>query len=250
MASDLWTQKIPAYVDNELPEEEMRAMDSHLRECAACATEALQQLRLKQETKLAGRRYSSSAEFRSRIAQQISAKEPARWRWLWTPALAAALVVLLAAGFLLDRSFEHARQRQLLTELTDLHVANLAASNPVDVVSSDRHTVKPWFQGKLPFSFNLPELTGSTFNLVGGRLTYLDHEPGALLIYDAGAHHISVFIFRDEPEVSRSLSARQSKLEMLNFHIDSWNADGLRYFVVGDANEQSIEELAALLRKP
>jgi anti-sigma factor RsiW len=137
----------------------------------------------------------------------------------------------------------------LLAELTDLHVANLAASTPVDVVSSDRHTVKPWFQGKVPFSFNLPELAGSPFTLVGGRLTYLDHEPGAHLIYNVGAHHISVFIFRSQPQFDRVFSAQQSSRDVLNFHVNSWSTHDLRYFVVGDASEESVRQLSAMLEK-
>jgi anti-sigma factor RsiW len=125
----------------------------------------------------------------------------------------------------------------------------LPATSPVDVVSSDRHTVKPWFQGKLPFSFNLPELAGSPFILLGGRLTYLNHEPGAQLIYNIGAHHISVFIFRDQPELAPAFHAQESLRDVLNFHVDSWSANELRYFVVGDASDESIRQLASLWKK-
>jgi len=73
----------------------------------------------------------------------------------------------------------------VFSEIADLHVSTLASSSPVDVISTDRHTVKPWFQGKIPFAFNLPELQNSEFTLIGGRMTYLDQTPGAHLIYDA-----------------------------------------------------------------
>ena len=76
-------------------------------------------------------------------------------------------------------------ESQVFSEIADLHVATLASSSPVDVISTDRHTVKPWFQGKIPFAFNLPELQNSEFSLLGGRMTYLDQTPGAHLIYDA-----------------------------------------------------------------
>ena len=248
MTTDLWQPKIPRYVDAELPTEEMRAMDAHLRGCSECAAEALRQMRLKQETKLAARRYTSSPELRRKIASQVGGRSPATW-WGWAPLLAATAVALMVAGIFLGRRPEQARSRQLLAELTDIHVANLAASTPVDVVSSDRHTVKPWFQGKVPFSFNLPELAGSPFTLVGGRLAYLDHEPGAHLIYNLGAHHISVFVFRDQPDLAQAFSLQDSSRDVLQFHVESWSADELRYFVVGDASEQSIHELANLLKK-
>ena len=68
---------------------------------------------------------------------------------------------------------ESARRQRVFSELADLHVSALASATPVDVISTDRHTVKPWFQGRIPFSFNLPELQGSEFTLIGGRVTYL-----------------------------------------------------------------------------
>jgi anti-sigma factor RsiW len=77
-------------------------------------------------------------------------------------------------------------------------VATIASANPVDVVSTDRHTVKPWFAGKIPFTFNLPDLQGSAFTLVGGRVSYLRQSPGAELIFKIRQHQVSVFIFQEK----------------------------------------------------
>ena len=259
MASDIWQPKIDRYLDAEPSEEEMRAMDAHLRECSSCAAQALSQMRLKHDTKLAARRYAPSPQFRRKIADQVradqaiadqvGARRPVSWRWGWAPVLAAAVMVLMVAGIFLSRSSEQARSGQLLSELTDIHVANLAASTPVDVMSSDRHTVKPWFQGKVPFTFNLPELEGSPFTLVGGRLTYLDHEPGAHLIYNIGAHHISVFVFREQPDLAHEFSTRESSRDVLKFHVESWSAHELRYFVVGDASDEFIHKLTSMWKE-
>jgi anti-sigma factor RsiW len=247
MASDLWHPKIDRYVDGELSVEEMRALEAHLRECPSCSAEALRQVQQKRDIGLAARRYTPSPQFRLKIAEQLAPKKVSR-RWLWTPALAAVALLLIASAIFLNRWSDASRSRHLLAELTDIHVANLAASSPVDVISSDRHTVKPWFQGKVPFTFSLPELQGTPFTLAGGRLTYLDHEPGALLIYNVGGHHISVFIFRDQPELSPAFS-RELSTNTLQFHIESWAAHDLRYFIVGDASDQSIQQLAGLLKK-
>jgi anti-sigma factor RsiW len=158
-------------------------------------------------------------------------------------------VVLLAAVVTLGRWYEHSRSQQLLTELADLHVTDLASSTPVEVASSDRHTVKPWFQGKLPFTFDLPELQGTGYTLLGGRVAYLEHEPGAHLLYDVGPHHISVFIFRNRPEIERPLPARDSTTRVLSFKVESWRSDGLRYFVFGDASPEAIQGLCRLLKQ-
>ena len=249
MTSDIWQPKIDRYVDAELSDDEMRAMDVHLQGCPACAAQVLSHVQLKRSTRRAARRFSPSPGFRQRIAAQVAGTKPVSWRGGWFRLLAAAAIFLIVSGLLLNRSFEQAQSQHLLAELTDLHVANLAASSPVDVVSSDRHTVKPWFQGKVPFSFNLPELADSQFTLAGGRLTYLDHEPGAHLIYNIGAHHISVFIFRDQPELGRAFSTGSSAREVLNFHIESWNDNELRYFVLGDASGESIQQLAGMWKE-
>jgi len=117
----------------------------------------------------------------------------------WLPVFEIATVaVVLLIGVALFLTLHRGRdEQQLMSELVDQHVATLASSNPVDVVSTDRHTVKPWFEGKIPFTFNLPELQGSSFLLVGGRVSYLSQAPGAELIFRVRQHQISVFIFQE-----------------------------------------------------
>ncbi len=245
---DDWQGKLDHYLDSELSADEMRGMDAHLRECPSCASDALRRLQLKRATRLAGQRYTPSAEFRRRIQRQLAVSgRPAR-RWLWAPVLAAALV-LVASVVTVGRWYERSRSRELLAELADLHVTDLASTTPVDVVSSDRHTVKPWFQGKLPFTFDLPELQGSGYALVGGRVAYLEHEPGAHLLYNLRAHHISVFIFRDRAGIERAFLARDSSSRVLSFYVESWAAGGLRYWVFGDASPEAIHGLSRLLKQ-
>ncbi len=124
--------------------------------------------------------------------------------------------------------------------MADLHVAILASASPVEVVSTDRHTVKPWFQGKIPFTFNLPELQNSEFSLLGGRMTYLEHEPGAHLIYQVRKHELSVFIFQERPFGHR-LSLNSGLQKEQSFNLQTWNQNDLRYFVIGDAGAEDIE---------
>jgi anti-sigma factor RsiW len=125
-------------------------------------------------------------------------------------------------------------------------VSTLASSSPVDVISTDRHTVKPWFQGKIPFTFNLPELQGSEFTLLGGRVTYLAQTPGAQLIYQIRKHEISVFIFQDRGAETESLSS--GPVRAVSFNMENWTQNGLRYFVVGDVSAEDIRALSKLLQ--
>src|SRR5260370_1424639 len=135
-------------------------------------------------------------KFRKRMQQGIAPNPQRSFGLGWTLAAAAAVILVvgtLTSAYLGTRS----GRDQVFSEIADLHVEMLASSSPVDVISTDRHTVKPWFQGKIPFAFNLPELQNSEFSLLGGRITYLDQTPGAHLIYDVRKHHISVFMFQE-----------------------------------------------------
>jgi anti-sigma factor RsiW len=241
-----WSSKLDRYLDSEFPEAEAVAIEAHLRTCRTCAADALVKLQWKRRTQAAARRFVPRPEFRLQIEKSIRATSSPTWFQRWTPALAAAalLLLLLPAAALWQR---HTRTEQALGELADLHVSTLASPNPVDVVSSDRHTVKPWFQGKLPFAFNLPELQSSPFQLLGGSLTYFQQSPGAHLLFEIRKHQISVFIFQDRDELT-GLNSGQSLTAKLALHSETWTEGGLRYFVLGDAAPADIQALSGLLK--
>jgi anti-sigma factor RsiW len=167
---------------------------------------------------------------------------------MWLGATAAVALLLIAGLITISIRQQQLQREQAFSELADLHVATLASANPVDVISTDRHTVKPWFQGRIPFTFNLPELQNSEFTLVGGRVTYLGQAPGAELIYQIRKHQISVFIFQDRA-VGHQLGSSSWSQKELSFNIQSWTQDGLRYFVIGDASSNDIDNLAGMLKK-
>jgi len=158
MTCDVWKSKLEPYVDSELSDDELAKVESHLRACASCAADALGRLQMKRITQAAGARYSPTPQFRLRIEQSIRAKRKPVWALGLMPRLAAVSALLLLLVWSADLWMGHSQREQALTELADLHVATLASANPVDVVSTDRHTVKPWFAGKLPFTFDVPEL--------------------------------------------------------------------------------------------
>jgi anti-sigma factor RsiW len=245
MVCESWKAKLDTYLDGEVPEEEMRTFDSHVRNCPSCSADALSRVQLKRAIQVAGKRFTPSAEFRKRMQQSIASKPRRAFRMGWM--LAAAAVVLVVGTLTSTYLGNQTGRDQVFSEIADLHVATLASSSPVDVISTDRHTVKPWFQGKIPFAFNLPELQNSEFSLLGGRMTYLEQTPGAHLIYDVRKHHISVFVFQE-----RSLPARLNdsslKLGQLSFNMETWSQGGLRYFVIGDASAANIDSLAKLFK--
>src|SRR3984893_465434 len=247
MACELWAANLDAYVDGELPPADERALREHLRGCAPCAADSLELLQAKRALQAAAsQRFLPDPSFRARMQKTFAVPRNPRRNFHWLPALAAVAAALLAVVALSVSYNRNRVERQLVSELADLHVGTLASSNPVDVVSSDRHTVKPWFQGKIPFTFNLPELAGSPFVLVGARISYLNQTPGAELIFRVRQHQISVFIFQDK--AVGSVVAKEMAGAELSFNVQSWSRNGLRYFVIGDASADDVDKLSSLLK--
>ncbi len=257
MVCESWKAKLDTYLDGELPEQEMRTFDAHERNCPSCSAEAHARVQKKRAIQTSGRRFTPNADFRRRIQQSIAPKPQRSLRLGWMFATAAAVILVvgtLTSIYVGSRSGRDLAYRDhVFSEIADLHVATLASSSPVDVISTDRHTVKPWFQGKIPFAFNLPELQNSEFTLLGGRMTYLDQTPGAHLIYDVRKHHISVFVFQERSlslslKFPASLDGNSLSPNKLPFNLETWSQGGLRYFVIGDASAPDIDSLAKLFK--
>ena len=245
MVCESWSEKLDAYFDGELPADEARALQEHLRGCPACAAEGLSKLQQKLALRGAGQRFKPDPAFRARMQESFTPRKPSPRKRYWLSVLATAAVLLIASAILLTMNRERRDQQHLMSELADLHVATLASPNPVDVVSTDRHTVKPWFEGKIPFTFNLPELQNSPFVLVGGRVSYLNQAPGAELIFRVRLHQITVFIFQAKDLRNVAID---SGLTAHSFGVRSWSHNGLRYFVIGDASAQDLDKLSELLK--
>jgi anti-sigma factor RsiW len=132
--------------------------------------------------------------------------------------------------------------------VADLHVNALASTNQVDVVSTDRHTVKPWFQGKLPYSFNLPEFNGTDFTLLGGRMVYFHQHPGAQLLVGLHQHKISVLIFQESHDMNGRFPGSMTVEHRASFGVETWHSPELRFVLVSDADPPGIEKLAHLFK--
>ena len=124
------------------------------------------------------------------------------------------------------------------------HIRSLQADHLMDVPSSDRHTVKPWFQGKLDFSPPVPDLSEMNWALKGGRLDYLDGRPVAVLIYQRRMHNINVFVWPNHDSADSTIKEEDAQ----GYQILHWNGAEMTYWVVSDLNRDELLDLARALR--
>ncbi|HEY2392464.1 MAG TPA: zf-HC2 domain-containing protein [Candidatus Angelobacter sp.] len=236
-----WRKKISLYVDGELEPAAERTVASHLQSCADCSATLLEQQELKKSVRVAGKRFTAPPDLYTSVRKQIAPKPKTSMFWQWSTA-ASSLMLVIVLGFTF-----YSRPRAsnaTVGELIDQHVTMLASDNPVDVISNDTHNVKPWYQGKLPFSFNLPELAKeSPFSLLGGKLVYAQHSSGAEVVYKVRQHKISVFIFSAN-DVHGELNAGGQ-----NFVVNGWQQNGLQFYLVTDAARENTDRLRALFEE-
>jgi anti-sigma factor RsiW len=258
MTLHLTPSLLNALADGELSADQLAEVNAHLAQCPACTGNALQQTLLKSATARAGHRYqppSHLAAHLTQLAQQqnAAAENPPQTKYIASRApfrlagwaTACALLLLFACLFVFERSAHQAsiasaESAALITEACDQHIATLAANAPPQVLSSDRHTVKPWFQGKLPFSFNLPENLPADTRLEGANLTYFHNQPAALLLYSIGKHRVSVFLLQ-----SASPSTTHAPIaEHAGFHVVPFASAALQEFAVSDVDPARLSALA------
>jgi anti-sigma factor RsiW len=250
LTGHLEPDQLTAYVDDELSSGEVYGVQQHLAACHRCAIGVLSATQLKAATSRAGQRFAAPPEALARLRAQLRPQEPKkaarvypfrayRFRtFAWT-ALAACLV--LAVSLI---GWRQTRQANALSaELLDQHLATLSSGAAPEVISTDRHTVKPWFQGKLPFSFNLPEVLPADTILKGANFTYLDGQPAALLLFTIHKHEVSVFLTqRSGMAMVPTASGIRS-----GFNIHYASTHDLRIVAVSDVNPVDLERLLSAL---
>jgi anti-sigma factor RsiW len=234
-----WRDKIALYVDDELDPAAQREFSDHLKGCLDCTAALSEQLQFKRAVRLGGRRFTAPAELHASVYRAVHQGQGVSpwWKWVLAPL---SVLLLGIIGFLL---IPKSQGNPMLAALVDTHITALASANPVDVISEDRHTVKPWFQGKLPFTFNLPELAGTPFTLKGGKLVFAGQNPGAELYYTAGLHRVSVFVF-----AGRTANEKLVTTHERSFNVSEWTQGGLTYYLVTDASPDEAGKLVTMFQ--
>jgi len=197
--------------------------------------------------------YEAPKNLRERISAVLDRAEPenvapkasqwAEWRQWWGmgAAFAAGMMLTVAITFIYGVS---GQQDRLVAQVIDSHVRSLMVAHLSDVTSSDQHTVKPWFSGKLTFSPPVYDLAPDEFPLIGGRLDYIDEHPVAALVYRYHLHTINVFIWpvRTNSSVASSSASRDG------FNVTAWTNEGMQFWAVSDIQSADLQRFTQMLR--
>jgi len=236
--------QLAQYLDGELDRADARALEAHVDGCAACRA-ALDELDgLRRTLRDSRLRHSAPAALRERIAatplpQPARRRVPAAPTWL---RYAACAVIAFGAGALATHTRAPGAQAQLEHDAFASHWRALAAATPVDVVSSDRHTVKPWFAGKVAQAPVVRDFADQGFPLVGGRIDYLGGARVPVLVYRHGQHVIDVFVLPGGSAVSNGRSAQDA-----GYTLRFVTLAGQPAAVVADTDASELQKFVSLL---
>ena len=239
---------VHAYADDELDVATACEVDAHLRDCRPCRQLLDSAKAMKKAVAIPSLYYKAPDDLRAGILKSLppaTRAEHSRWRGAWIPmGLAASILAFALLALALSGGKPEQRQFALdQQEVLDAHIRSLqspAESHLYDVKSTDRHTVKPWFDQHIDFSPVVKQLADRDFPLLGGRLDYLHDHPVAALVYGRQKHTINLFVWPGE-------SGEGSAVDR-GFNLIHWSGDGMTYWAVSDLNPSELRQFVDLIR--
>jgi mycothiol system anti-sigma-R factor len=239
-------ERIATYLDGELEASEASEVARHLEGCAACSAlrERHQALRAAVLADLKRYRAPDTLRMRVRVAVRAAAPGGVTRRPVWRWAAVAASAVLVVAGTWKIAS-DRATATLLTEEILGAHVRSLMPGHLTDVTSSDQHTVKPWFDGKLDFAPPVTDEASKGYPLLGGRLDYVGGRPVAALVYGRRLHRINVFVWPDGK--GREPTSGISRAERNGYNLYRWTSGGMAFWAASDLNSSDLDDFVRLL---
>lgn len=237
---------IEPYLDDELDANRRADIEDHLDACPDCAALHGQLRELRQDIRGLAPRYTAPPHLQQLVLTELRAsREKQSLRRLPWNGLAIASSVLLAVslGWNITLLRSHGGARDVIAkEIVSSHVRSLIGTHLLDVPSSDQHTVKPWFNGKLDFSPDVKDFASQGFPLIGGRVEYINDRSAAALVYKRRAHIINVFTW--------PLSApSHTETNENGYNVIAWTKAGMSYWVISDLNRSELEQFVQLFNK-
>jgi anti-sigma factor RsiW len=233
---------LEAYLDGELGFERTLEVEAHLASCPACSSElqSWRDVRAKiQRPELYHRAPAHlEAKLRKLMPQDSSERTPWFQRWMWAAGGAAFATAVLLITFMTTRAVDPSLDRDIVAS----HIRSMMADHLMDVVSTDQHTVKPWFNGKLDFAPPVQDFAAEGYPLAGGRLDYLQNRKVAVLIYRRALHIINLYVWSAPDNGSSTIRVQTFQ----GYNVISWKKNGFEFRAVSDLNTAELRDFAQL----
>ncbi|MGH9775041.1 MAG: anti-sigma factor family protein [Candidatus Acidiferrales bacterium] len=239
---------LEGYVDGELSFERTLEVEAHLASCRACFAEVQSWKGIRASLQSSDLYFRAPAALEEKI-RNLAPREsrPARaslWQhWIWTGSGAAFATAALLIAFFVARPGAPSSEQLMAQQLVSTHIRSMMASHLTDVTSTDQHTVKPWFDGKLDFAPPVRDLADQGFPLVGGRLDYLDNRAVAALVYHRRLHVINLFVWPAADSAGAPLHIQTIQ----GYNVLSWKKAGFEFRAVSDLSPDELRQFAQLL---
>jgi anti-sigma factor RsiW len=236
------------YVDGELDLINHLQIEEHLQTCLSCRQANENLLKLKSAIDDKSLYFNASPDLQKRIKTALREENQESpkakfWQWRWLAVAASTVFAVIILGLIFFQTNSD-KDELLAKEVVSNHIRSMMENHLTDVPSSDQHTVKPWFDGKLDYSPPVIDLASQGFSLVGGRLDYAGSRPVAALVYQRRQHFINLFVFpsTDNSDSGNKMSTRKG------YNLIRWSKSGMTFWAVSDLNLNELQEFTQIIQ--
>ena len=227
-----------ALIDGELDAGHAREVEAHIATCPRCAAQLRATRELNQAMSAADLQFTAPPGLRGRIEAALPQPRVTSRRTILKGFAMGSAVSAIAATGLFAVLLRNDDEQRIMSEMVSAHLRSLQAGHLTDVLSTDQHTVKPWFNGRLDVSPPVIDLTAQGFTLIGGRLDYVDGRAIGAIVYRRRTHVINLFVAQ-----TGNTDRRAAKMETVQgFNIRRWSEQGLNYWAVSDIEADELAD--------
>ena len=235
---------LEGYIDGELGFERTLEVEAHLASCRGCDSEVQSWKEVREALQRSDLYHRAPAKLEEKIRRMVSREnrgERLPWfhRWIWAGGGAAFATAALLITFLISRPGAPSAEQEVVSS----HVRSLMANHLMDVISTDQHTVKPWFDGKLDFAPPVRDLATEGYPLAGGRLDYLENRTVAVLVYHRALHSINLYVW---PAIDNGVSPVRERT-IQGYNVFSWKKNAFEFRAVSDLNTDELRDFVRLI---
>ena len=233
---------LEAYLDGELGFERTLEVEAHLASCPDCSSEVQSWKNIRRAVQGTELYYRAPGRLEAKLQKSVAQARSQKTHWfqglLWALGGAAFATAALLISFVVMRPAASSPDQDIVVS----HIRSLMSDHLMDVVSTDQHTVKPWFDGKLDFAPPVQDFAAEGYPLAGGRLDYVDNRKVAVLVYHRALHIINVYVWPAQDDSNSAIGTQTTK----GYNVVSWRKNGFEFRAVSDLNAAELRDLARL----